>query len=182
TRTNSENLWKKFWSTGGAVDFSACTDPRARELERRVVLSQYLTKIQCTGPQPPQETGLTMNSWHGKFHLEMNWWHSVHFALWDRTPLMEERMSWYAKVMDKAKATAKWQGYEGARWQKMTDPFGDESPSDIGVFIIWQQPHPIYLAELLYRHDPTGKTLDRYQEIVFSTADFMSSFVKLNEN
>ena len=37
---------------------------------------------------PPQETGLTCNSWYGKFHLEMHWWHSVHFALWNRAPLL----------------------------------------------------------------------------------------------
>ena len=32
-----------FWEVGGVVDFSECTDPRAKELERRTVLSQYLT-------------------------------------------------------------------------------------------------------------------------------------------
>jgi hypothetical protein len=45
----SENNWKDFWETGGAVDFSGTADPRAFELERRVVLSQYLTRIQCAG-------------------------------------------------------------------------------------------------------------------------------------
>jgi hypothetical protein len=80
--------------------------------------------------------------------------------------------------MTRAKATAKWQGYKGARWQKMTDPHGKESPSNIGAFIIWQQPHPIYLAELLYRENPNDVILDRYSEIVFETADFMASFVK----
>lgn len=182
TQTSSESFWKNFWTEGGAIDFSLCTDPRARELERRVVLSQYLTKIQCAGSLPPQETGLTMNSWHGKYHLEMHWWHGVHFALWDRTPLLEKSMPWYSMVMEKAKATARWQGYEGARWQKMTDPYGNESPSDIGVFIIWQQPHPIYFAELLYRQNPTQETLYKYREIVFSTADFLASFTKLNDS
>jgi hypothetical protein len=84
--------WRQFWSTGGAIDFSKCTDPRAAELERRVVLSQYLTAIQCSGIYPPQETGLTFNSWFGKFHLEMHWWHAVHFALWDRLPLLERSL------------------------------------------------------------------------------------------
>ena len=55
----------------GIVDFGLCKDPRARELERRVVLSQYLLAIQDAGDTPPQETGLTYNSWFGKFHLEM---------------------------------------------------------------------------------------------------------------
>ena len=115
TVENSIQHWKEFWTTGGAVDFSGCTDPRAKELERRVVLSQYLTKIQCAGSLPPQETGLTMNSWYGKFHLEMHWWHAAHFALWGRADLLQKSMGWYTGVLPKAMATAKWQGYEGAK-------------------------------------------------------------------
>ena len=178
TEQSSIQEWKDFWSGGGVIDFSECKDPRAPELERRVVLSQYLTRIQCSGSMPPQETGLTMNSWYGKFHLEMHWWHAAQFALWDRPKLLEESLGWYDDVLSKAEATAKWQGYKGARWQKMTDPAGNESPSDIGAFIIWQQPHPIYLAELLYRGNPGIDVLERYKDIVFSTAEFMTSFVR----
>jgi len=178
---NSIEQWKLFWNSGGAIDFSKCTDARANELERRVILSQYLTKIQCSGSLPPQETGLTMNSWHGKFHLEMHWWHAAHFALWNRSVLLHKSMQWYTAVMPKARATAMNQGYRGVRWPKMTDPFGNESPSNVGTFIIWQQPHPIYFAELLYRNDSTRKTLVEYQDIVFNTADFMASFLKRRE-
>ena len=74
--------WRSFWESGGAVDLSQSKDSRANELERRIVLSRYLTEIQCAGSLPPAETGLTLNSWYGKFHLEMHWWHGVHFALW----------------------------------------------------------------------------------------------------
>jgi hypothetical protein len=84
--------------TGGAVDFSECTDPRAFELERRVVLSQYLTRVQCSGSLPPSETGLTYNSWYGKFHLEMHWWHAVHFALWQREQILERQMDYYRSI------------------------------------------------------------------------------------
>ena len=28
-----------------------------------------------------QETGYTLNSWYGKHHHEMRWWHQAHFAL-----------------------------------------------------------------------------------------------------
>lgn len=181
TEQSSVQGWKDFWTRGGVVDFSACTDPRAKELERRVVLSQYLTKIQCAGSLPPQETGLTMNSWFGKFHLEMHWWHAAHFALWNRTDLLEKSMPWYNAVMAEAQHTAQWQGYEGARWQKMTDPYGKESPSGVGAFIIWQQPHPIYFAELLYRNAPDHATLDKYKDLVFNTADFMVSFLRLKD-
>jgi hypothetical protein len=89
TRRATETQWRRFWSSGGAIGLGASSDPRAHELERRIVLSQYLTAIQCAGSMPPQETGLVTNSWCGKFHLEMHWWHAAHFALWGRPALLE---------------------------------------------------------------------------------------------
>lgn len=168
--------WQDFWESGAAVDLSGSEDPRANELERRIVLSQYLTAIQSVSPEPPQETGLTYNSWHGKFHLEMHWWHAVHFALWGRPGLLEPSMEWYYKAAPAAKATAGRQGFDGVRWMKMTDPSGQESPSNIGPFLVWQQPHYIYMAELLYRQDPSPATLERYKNLVYETAEFMASF------
>ena len=162
-RTAAARHWRDFWSTGGAIDFSRCTDPRAQELERRVVLSQYLTAIQCAGSRPPQETGLVCNSWYGKFHLEMHWWHAVHFALWNRLELLERSLPWYQSILPAARATAQMQGYRGIRWPKMTSPDGRESPSSVGVFLIWQQPHPIYYAELCYRAHKDRQTLDKYK-------------------
>jgi hypothetical protein len=168
--------WNRFWSTGGAIDLSGSTDPRWRELERRIVLSQYLTAIQCAGRFPPQESGLTFNSWEGKFHLEMHWWHAAQFALWDRLPLLERSLGYYDAILPKAQATAVRQGYTGARWPKMTGPAGDESPSSVGPFLVWQQPHPIFYAELVHRSRPGRATLDRYRQVVFETAEFMASF------
>jgi hypothetical protein len=168
--------WQNFWKRGGAIDFAGSTDPRANELERRIVLSQYLTKIQCTSAEPPQETGLTYNSWYGKPHLEMHWWHGIHFALWGRIDLLEKSLGWYAKVYPEAKKIAQRQGYDGVRWQKMTDPAGQESPSSVGAFLIWQQPHFIYFAELVRRQKPQKATLLKYKDLVFATADFMASY------
>ncbi|MBO9618582.1 MAG: hypothetical protein J7539_06040 [Niabella sp.] len=176
TEQNSILLWKKFWTSGGAVDFSGSTDPRATELERRIILSQYLTKIQCAGDDPPQETGLTYNSWYGKPHMEMHWWHGIHFALWGRPELLEKSLSWYARNAGGARAIAQRQGYDGVRWQKMTDNDGRESPSSVGAFLIWQQPHFIYFAELCYRAHPDPALLNKYKDLVFATADFMASF------
>lgn len=172
----SERHWRDFWHEGGMIDLGESDDPRALELERRVVLSQYLTAIQCAGSIPPQETGLTCNSWYGKFHLEMHWWHGVHFALWGRERLLEKSLWWYEAVLPKAKATAARQGYRGARWPKMVAFDGRESPSPIGPLLIWQQPHPIYYAELIYRARPHRRTLERYRDIVFETAEFMASY------
>jgi hypothetical protein len=53
---------------------------------------------------------------------------------------------------------------------------GRETPDGVGVFLIWQQPHPIFYAELLYRLCPSRATLDRYQQVVFETAEFMTSY------
>jgi hypothetical protein len=176
TKVNSEEQWKKFWQSGGAVDFKGSTDQRAFELERRIILSQYLTKIQCAGNYPPQETGLTYNSWYGKPHLEMHWWHAIHFALWGRTELMAKSLIWYAKVYGEANKIAMRQGYDGVRWQKMTDNDGRESPSSVGAFLIWQQPHFIYFAELCYRNNKNKEILKTYKDLVFATADFMASY------
>jgi len=168
--------WNGFWQDGGAIDLSESTDQRWRELERRIVLSQYLTAIQSAGSLPPQETGLTYNSWYGKFHLEMHWWHAAHFALWGRLPLLERSLGYYKSILPKAKATAMRQGYKVARWPKMTCPSGDESPSTVGPFLIWQQPHPIFYAELVYRQRQDRATVEAFKDIVFETAQFMASY------
>lgn len=173
----SQKHWWRFWKTGGAVDFSQCTDPRAKELERRVILSRYLTAIQSAASLPPQETGLTCNSWHGKFHLEMHWWHGVHFVLWGHPELFEKSLPWYGSILSSACKEAERQGYHGVRWPKMVGPDGRESPSMIGVFLIWQQPHPIYYAELLYQIGQNPRILLKYKDIVFSTAEFLASYV-----
>jgi hypothetical protein len=168
--------WRRFWTDGCAVELAESQDPRAAELERRVVLSQYLTAIQCAGSLPPQETGLTVNSWYGKFHLEMHWWHATHFALWSRLPLFEKSLSWYESILATARGLAQSQGYRGARWPKMVGPEGRDSPSPIGPLLIWQQPHPIFYAELCYQTHPNRQTLERYRQVVFESAEFMASY------
>ncbi|MES2462397.1 MAG: glycoside hydrolase family 65 [Armatimonadota bacterium] len=172
----SESHWETFWSEGGAVDFSDCTDPRASELERRVVLSQYVTALHSGGSLPPAETGLLCNSWYGKFHLEMHWWHAVHFAVWNRFSRLEASLGYCQRIRDRARVAAAVQGYRGARWPKMADPEGRDSPSPVGPLLIWQQPHPIYYAELAYRQSPNAETIARWQDVVFDTAEFMASY------
>lgn len=173
--------WEGFWTEGGAIELAESKDPRAWELEKRIVLSQYLTAIQCAGTIPPQETGLTCNSWYGKPHLEMHFWHAAHFPLWGRTPLLERSLWWYKSILGKALEIAQMQGYEGVRWPKMVDAEGNNSPSPIAPLLIWQQPHPIYFAELCYRAQPDEETLETYKDIVFHTAEFMASFAHYDE-
>jgi hypothetical protein len=181
-QSEAKEYWNNFWQTGGAIDLSGSKDPRWFELERRIVLSQYLTAIQDAGNNPPQETGLTYNSWEGKFHLEMHWWHEAHFALWNRLPLLEKSLDYYQKILPRAEATAKKQGYAGARWPKMTSPSGAESPSPVGPFLVWQQPHPIFYAELCWREHHDKATLEKFRDIVFQTADFMASYAAWDTN
>ncbi len=176
SRKASAAWWRKYWDEGGVVDFSRCTDPRAPELERRVVLSQYLLAVNCAGDVPPQETGLTYNSWYGKFHMEMIWWHQAHFPLWGHEDLLARTLPWYGKVEPVARSIAERQGFKGVRWMKMTDPSGLEAPSNTGSFLIWQQPHLIYLAELLWRANPSQEVIDRYFDLVMETAEFMADF------
>jgi hypothetical protein len=173
----SKNHWKTFWKTGGAIDLSGSSNPRWNELERRIVLSQYLLAVNEAGSYPPQESGLFNNSgWYGKFHLEMHWWHGAHYGLWNRWPMMDRSLKWYHAVLPRARELAESQGFTGARWPKMTGPESEDSPSTTGPLLIWQQPHPIFYAELEYRLYPTGETLEKWREIVQETAEFMASF------
>ncbi|QBI52158.1 hypothetical protein [Streptomonospora litoralis] len=171
----SREHWPRFWERGAALDLAGSTDPRAAELERRAVLSQYLTAIQCAGSLPPQETGLTCNSWRGRFHLEMHWWHAAHFPLWGRPELLLRSMGFYRRILPRARHTAAVQGYSGARWPKQVGPEGRESPSAIGPFLLWQQPHVIHLAELLRR---AGAEPGEFAELVEQTAHFMADFAE----
>lgn len=168
--------WERFWNSGAAMDLSGSIDPRAEELERRIVLSQFLCAIHSGGSMPPQETGYMYNSWFGKMHLEMHWWHASHFPLWDRTHLLRKSMDWYIAILPKACELARSQGYAGARWPKMVGYNGEQSPSPVAPGLIWQQPHPMALAEMCYLAEPERAVLERYKDIVFEAADFMVSF------
>jgi len=168
--------WRDYWMHGGAIDFSGSTDPRAAELERRVILSQYLAAINQAGEYPPQEEGLFSNSWNGKFHLEMPIFHAGHWASWGRPQLLERSLGWYLKMLPQAQQLARRHGVQGAWWSKMTGPNGWNSPSTVNPFIMWQQPHPIYLAELVYRASGDRETLAKYSEMVEQTAQLLASW------
>lgn len=182
----SADSWSAYWNTGCLLDFGKTPDPRAKELERRVILSQYLMRAQECGSIPPQETGLTYNSWFGKFHLEMAWWHLAHWAMWQRPQLLERPMRWYLERMDSARSIARRQGFKGIRWMKMTDPWAGEAPSNVGSFLIWQQPEPVFLADLLYSsvkgNDERKRVLREFGEMVEETAEFMGDFTQRDQD
>ncbi len=175
-RSASARHWPEFWNSGGAIDLSRSSDPRWRELERRIVLSQYLMAVNEAGMLPPQESGLVNNGWYGRLHFEMYWWHAAHYALWNRWPLLERSLGIYDRFLESSKRRAGEQGFRGARWPKCSGPNGREWPHPIHALLIWQQPHPLFFAELDYRAHPGRKTVEKWQPVVFATADFLASY------
>ncbi len=171
--------WPKFWQRSAAADFSGSTNPLAAKLERRIVLSQYLMAVQMAGEVPPQESGLTCSTWYGKHHTEMIWWHAAHFPLWGQPEILARNVDWYRQKLPVARELARSRGLRGARWAKMVGPDLRESPGG-NPLIVWNQPHMVYLCELLYRAAPTRETLDRYGELVQETADCMVSMLWLD--
>ncbi|KAJ5949529.1 hypothetical protein N7454_001113 [Penicillium verhagenii] len=138
----SREWWENYWMTGAFIDLSATENANATELQRRIILSQYLVAVNEASYNPPQESGLVNNG-----------------------------------CIDRATA----QGYEGARWGKMTDPTGRSAPGEINTLLIWQQPHVMHFAEYVYRAFPNKNTLQEWDEVITATADFMASYAWWND-
>ena len=168
--------WEKYWRSGAAVDLSGSKDPRWLELERRIVLSQYLMRANESGLFPPQESGLVNNGWFGRFHFEMIWWHGVHYGLWNRMECFDNYLNVYKDFMP-ALERAKSEGRSGARWPKCTGNFNREWPGSAHAYLIWHEPHPIYFAEMQYRQKPAPETLEKWKDVVLNTADYMADYL-----
>ena len=169
--------WKKFWSTGGAIDLSQSKDPRWKELERRIVLSQYQMAAQSAGSWPSAENGLMgIDSWSSQFHMEMVWWHLAHYGLWNRWPMAERALGCYQRFLPMARQLAEQFDYKGAKWGKQVGPEGRTAPWEGSFVLQWQQPHPIFFAELEYRLRPTHATLKKWSDVVLATAEYMADF------
>jgi len=181
TEKESAKRWEDFWKSGGAIDLSGSKDPRWKELERRVVLSQYIMATQAAGSFPCAEVGLMgMDGWVGEFHMEMVWWHLAHYGLWDRWGMAERALGCYERFLPVARQLARQFECRGAKWGKMVGPEGRTSTWSGSFVLHWQQPHPIFFAELAYRLDPQ-RALEKWKEIVFETADYMADFPTLDE-
>ena len=177
TLQQTTDHWARFWGTGGAVDLSGSKDPRWRELERRIVLSQYLMATQSAGSFPSAETGLMgLDPWRGQFHMEMVWWHLAHYALWERGAMAEKALDCYQRFTPAARALAAQLGYKGLKWGKSVGPEGRSAPWIGNQVLLWKQPHPIFFAELEYRQRPTHATLTKWADIVFGTAEHMADY------
>ncbi|KAI1639131.1 Six-hairpin glycosidase-like protein [Biscogniauxia mediterranea] len=183
-RRNSKG-WNQYWDQGGFIDLTASSNPKADELQRRIILSQYHVRVNSAADgQSPQESGLMNNGWYGKFHMEMVVWHNAHWVTWGRKKHFDNIFpKLYETLLPSSLARAKSMGWEGARWPKMTEVnTGVNSPGDINGLLIWQQPHPIYLAELAYAAEPTQATLERWDDVITATADYLASYAWKNES
>ncbi|THH17924.1 hypothetical protein EW146_g2969 [Bondarzewia mesenterica] len=187
---SSVETWQEYWSRAGFLDLiTGSTDPRADELQRRVVLSRYLMRVNEAGDTPPQESGLVNDGWYGKFHMEMYFWHSAHWALWCNWDLLRRSSSVYADFLTTSLARAQiQQGWaSGARWPKMTDPSGRSSPGEINNLLIWEQPHPLVFAEYERRaaagkndRNAERRVLEKWKDVIRATADWMAVFAWWN--
>lgn len=122
-----------------------------------------------------------------QFHMEMLIWHLAHWSTWSRelhiqriVPAIYE--SFLATSLDRASKM----GWSGAKWPKMTDPItGVSSPGAINGQLLWQQPHPMYLATLEYQaaanEAEKSKALQRWDDVLTATADHMASYAWWNE-
>lgn len=177
---SSITKWQNFWENGGFISFEGSTDPRAEELERRIILSLYVSAINSCISQPPQETGLTVNSWYGKAHLEMYMWHLAYLPLWGRSDLLKKSLGWYKDILPEAQKNAARNGYKGAKWPKMVGPEGVDCPSKIATLLVWQQPHLLYMLEMIYQQEKDADFLEEYWELVEQTAEYMADLAEYN--
>ena len=149
TASASEAHWTRFWSDGGTLDLSGSADPRATELERRIVLSEYLTAMQQRGHHAAAGDGRDIQ--------QLVRQGAPRDALVARGALrtVESRRDARAQpavVRAHPAGGARERGAPGLAGRAVAEdggPDGRDSPSSVGVFLVWQQPHPIYLSELV---------------------------------
>lgn len=183
TLAASAAAYEYYWSNGGAIDLSGSTDTRWFELERQIVLSQYLMAVQSRGSWPCAEAGLMFtDNWRGQFHMEMTWWHIAHYALWSRMEWADRQLSCFRTFLPVAKKLAAQLDYAGAKWGKSVGPQGRSAPWGGNLALLWKQPHPIYFAELEYLNRPTGETLLKWAEIIKETANHMADYAAKKED
>lgn len=173
---NSRHFWHNYWTTGKFLNSDN------KELMRRVILSQYLLVINDSGYIPPAETGLTCNSWYGKAHLEMHYWHMAWAPLWGHPELLTRSFDWYIDILDEAKKNASRNGYKGARWTKMVSYTGSDCPSKIAPLLVWQQPHIINMLQIVIDNNTSDDFdvkayMSKYWILVKETAVFIADYL-----
>ena len=176
TRAAARAHWNRFWSTGGAIDLSGSTDPRWRELERRIVLSQYLTAIQCAGRFPPQEIGPDVQQLGRQV--------PPRDALVARGALRAVGPPAAARAEPRLlrRDPAEGAGHGRAPGLRRRALAEDDEPDGRRVAVERRAVPRLAAAapDLLRRtrvpRAPDRATLERFRDVVFETAEFMASF------
>jgi hypothetical protein len=180
-KQDSIQWWQNYWNRGAFIDCTATKDPRAKELQRRIILSQYYLAINTGGSDFTADSGLVNNALYGKTQPELAWWHFAHWERWDKWDRVGSVIPYlYKEALPGAIQKAHSLGYTGARWNKMDDEVTGTTHSAINPMSVWQQPHPFYFAELEYQAASTNQTLDKWHNVLEQTASFMLSFAKFN--
>jgi len=134
------------------------------------------------GSWPSSENGLVgIDPWHGRFHMEMVWWHLAHYALWNRWEMADRALDCYQRFTPVARELAAQLGYKGLKWGKSVGPDGRTAPWVGNQVLLWKEPHPIFFAELDYQLHPTRATLEKWSEIVQGTAENMADYPTKDE-
>ena len=116
--------------------------------------------------------------------MEMVIWHNAHWVTWGREEHFDAIFpALYETLLPSSIERAKNMGWEGARWPKMTEVVtGVSSPGGINGLLLWQQPHPLYLAEIAYSVSPTPETLAKWDKVITATADYLASYAWYNQS
>lgn len=178
---NIESKKKEYYSVSDFFNRAKPYLSKDEEINRRIVLSLYLIKINSCATLPPSETGLTLNSWYGKFHLEMHLWHHLGLIYYGCYKEVIPSLDYYFTIYEEAKKRAELNGFKGCRWPKMTDETGLDSPSNIGPLLMWQQPHLLFM---LFTIKELNKDFDltKYNILIRDTlACLVSFFYKEND-
>ena len=179
-KSQSQYFWNQYWNTGAFIDCRKTNGTRAHELQRRVILSQYILAVNCAGTSLPLEAGLVSNGLPGKSPVEMMWWHLAHWERWSKWERVGSVIPIaYQRLLNRSIDQARADGFEGAFWGGEIDrPVSSRTEPTVPI---WQQAHPFYFAEQEYLAFPTSRTLKKWHQIVEESSKFMASFARWNK-
>jgi hypothetical protein len=177
-RAEHHAWWRDFWNRS-RVSLNS-PDGNGKELERWYQLSLYHLASSCRGRYPPAEGGLVANSWYGKFHLEMHFWHAICFLGANRPDLLLPSLRWYLAALPQARLHAQAMGLRGAKYPKMTSFQGLESPGDTNFRIYWHLGEVASLVWWTFLNTQDLEFLAEFYPVLEANAEFISSFVVWN--
>ncbi len=149
------NWWENFWMHGGVVDFTGSKHPkaqRARAPHRDVAVphggelrrAAFRRRKRACSPTAGTASSISRCTPGTRRTSPCGAGPSCSSAA----------CRGISRISTRRRRAPRRMGVKGAWWPKMVGPEGRESPSTVNPFIMWQQPHPIYLAETLYKRAP----------------------------